>query len=179
MFRIFIALFLSSLLFFNCTSTKKPENRTPDTTVTEDKTSKPEKVLSKEDLPQAKPFTQGGDDQPSDNVLEFFATDFWLPQFAISGLDKEAHKPFMDMWLKFNKKGTFYGGINKDLNIKGSWKFDTKNNMLFIISDNKNLDGKWAIKRSGFTMVWLAREGQPLQDIQIKLVNSSYRPGEE
>ena len=186
MLRMLIALLFSSMMVTQCTSTKKPENQpAKDPTTVADKTppqTEPEtKDLpkSKKDLPQGKKYTTNGPDQPSDNILEYFSTDYWLPQFAISTLDKNAHVPYIDMWLKFDKKGTFFGGINKKVNIKGNWKFDSKNNMLFIKSNNPNLDGKWAIKHSGFAMVWLARGGQKLQDIQMKLVNSSFRPGEE
>ena len=177
MFRLLFVLSLALMTFSQCKTTKKPENENP----TEEVTPKPtETTTTKEQTaPEEKEYIQGGGNQPSNNVLEFFSTDYWLPQFAISGLSKEAHLPYQGMWLDFDSKGQFVGGINNKNNIVGSWKFDTQKNMLFILSNNKDIEGKWKVNRSGFAMVWLAREGQKLQDIQIKLVNSSSRPNQE
>ncbi|HHB79207.1 MAG TPA: hypothetical protein ENK85_08240 [Saprospiraceae bacterium] len=183
MTRLLLIAVMSLLTLTQCKTTKKPENETTTkvetTTKTETKDAPATKNEPKTPPPEGKKYTQGQENGPSNNVLEFFSTDYWLPQFAVSGLSKDAHLPYQGMWLKFDKSGQFKGGINDTDNIRGSWRFDTKSNHLFIISNNPDLEGKWQVNRSGFAMVWFAREGQKLQDIQIKLVNSSYKPGEE
>lgn len=189
MLRLLLAISITLLTFSQCKTSKKPEKEAKtEVTKVPEQVAPPEKekepteskpTESEYQRPEGKKYTKGAADQPSNNVLEFFSTDYWVPQFAISSLSKKAHLPYRNMWLKFDKKGQFKGGIGKTSNIRGSWKFDAKSSHLFIISNNVDLDGKWKVNRSGFDMVWLARKGQKLQDIQIKLVNSTYKPGEE
>ncbi len=185
MFRLLFVLAVSLLTFSQCKTTKKPEEKTIEKTTTQPKqamtttTEKPTEPQTNYKRPEGKKYIKGGKNQPSNSVYEFFTTDYWLPQFAISSLSKEAHVPYQGMWLKFDRTGHLVGGINKEQNIAGSWTYDAQKNLLFILSNNKDIEGKWSLNRSGFSMVWLAREGQKLQDIQIKLVNSSFKPGEE
>ncbi len=181
MLRFLFVLTITIFSFAQCKTTKKPDKEVPTEQISPKQEEPADTVVEKKPFqrPEGKKYTKAGKNQPSNSVYEFFTTDYWLPQFAISSLDPKVHLRFQDMWLKFDRNEHFIGGINNNQNIVGSWKYDNKTNMLYILSNNKDIEGKWQVNRAGFSMVWLAREGQKMQDIQIKLVNSTYKPGEE
>ncbi|GEM_PF-3788046 len=181
-----LLLLLFGLVLAQCQTTKTKEPVSETTTLQKEDNTKAATTsqsaaddtiaLSKEDLPQGKKSYKGQSAAaggPSNNVIEFFTTDYWLPQFAISQLDQQVFKRYVGVWLKFDPKGGFTGATPDGKDIKGRWQFDTPNNALYIDSDYVPLNGKWAVNRSGFAMVWAARGGQHPQDVQVKLVNSS------
>lgn len=109
----------------------------------------------------------------------YLSGGWWNFNAAVSGAANEEMliAEYRHKWLKFKEDQTFDILINNKVVSSGKWGWDEPNSTLYVSCSDPFVNGAWAIKNSGFTMIWIGNSPYTTHGYQLRLSNTKAEPG--
>jgi hypothetical protein len=108
----------------------------------------------------------------------YLSGGWWNFNAAVSGAANEEMliAEYRHKWLKFREDQTFDLLVGNKVVTSGKWGWDEPASTLYLSCADPFVNGAWAIKNSGFTMIWIGNSPYTTHGYQLRLYNTKNEP---
>lgn len=101
----------------------------------------------------------------------YFSTNWWNINAAV-GNDDMLVSNYRHKWMKFREDQTFDILIGEKVVDTGRWNYDETKDEIYLSCKDPYLNNTWAVKTSGFRMIWVGNTYLNSSGYQLRVINT-------